>query len=147
MLPWNFHVKFAKQEMSICRKPSQCGSKISSKIYKIKQTYKMRFHFSKSREKHRHETNYICNGHKLLMNNNNRAPAQYLLSVYKYYFWTLIPQNTLEVMKMEIYSVAIFSSINKTFYYTQTKCFHENLLGKKSKSYCIFERKKFWYKI
>lgn len=105
--------------MSICRKPSQCVSKISSKIYKIKQTYKMRFHFSKSREKPRHETNYICNTHKLLMNNNNRALAQNLLSVYKYYFWTLIPQNTLEVMKMEIYSVAIFSSINKTFYYTQ----------------------------
>lgn len=90
----------------------------------------MRFHFSKSREKPRHETNYICNTHKLLMNNNNRALAQNLLSVYKYYFWTLIPQNTWEVMKMEIYSVAIFSSINKTFYYTQTKCFRENLLGK-----------------
>lgn len=101
------------------------------RFIKLNKHTKCAFISVNQEKKPRHETNYICNTHKLLMNNNNRALAQNLLSVYKYYFWTLIPQNTLEVMKMEIYSVAIFSSINKTFYYTQTKCFRENLLGKK----------------
>lgn len=130
MLPWNFRVKIAKQKCLFAGNLHDLYLRFPQRFIKLNKHTKCAFISVNQRGKPRHETNYICNTHKLLMNNNNRAPVQNLLSVHKYYFWTLIPQNTLEVMKMEIYSVAIFSSINKTFYYTQTKCFRENLLGK-----------------